>query len=254
VHRAGAAGVTTLAVTDHDTVAGCAAALQACRGARITFISGIEITAIREGSDVHILGYFIDTTSPALLEFLDRQRRQRIDRVRQMVDRLAHHGIALDAEAILKPGLDDPSKAVGRPWIARTLVAEGHVATTDEAFERWLARGRPAFVPRAGAQPAEVISRIHDAGGIASLAHPALIDSDACIDEFAKSGLDAVEAYHSEHTPDDTARYLDLARRLGLCVTGGSDFHGDPSHGPAEPGAVVLPPTEFDRLLAHARR
>ena len=254
VRRARAAGVTTLAVTDHDTVAGCATALQACVVAGITFVSGIEITAIRAGSDVHILGYFIDTASAALLAFLDRQRRQRIDRVRQMVARLAQHGIALDANAIVKPGLDDRMKAVGRPWIARALVDGGHVATTDEAFERWLVRGRPAFVPRAGAQPAEVIARIHDAGGIASLAHPALIESDGCVDEFAESGLDAVEAYHSEHTPADTARYLDLGRRLGLLVTGGSDFHGDPSHGPAEPGAVALPSTEFSNLLARARR
>lgn len=254
VGRAAAAGVSTLAVTDHDTVAACADAARACHAAGISFVDGIEITAIRQGADVHILGYFVDARSPALLEFLAAQRLQRIDRVREMLERLAASGIRLDADAILKPGLDDSTKAAGRPWIARALVAAGHVGTTDEAFDRWLARGRPAFVPRAGAPPAAVIQRIHAAGGIAALAHPALLQGDECLDEMARAGLDAIEAYHSEHTPDDTARYVDAAARLGLLVTGGSDFHGDPSHGPAQPGAVSLPAHEFARLAARARR
>lgn len=253
VRRAAAAGVSTLSVTDHDTVAACAAAARACAAAGISFVPGIEITAIRDGGDVHVLGYFVDAESPALREFLAVQRVRRIDRVRQMIDRLAARGIRLDADAILKPGLDDHSKAVGRPWIARALVAAGLVPTTNDAFDRWLARGRPAFVPRAGASPADVIAQIHAAGGLASLAHPALVERDEWIDELARSGLDALEAYHSEHTPDDTARYVAAAARLGLLVTGGSDFHGDPAHGPAQPGVVSLPRHEFDRLAARVR-
>jgi 3',5'-nucleoside bisphosphate phosphatase len=253
VRRAVDAGVTTLAVSDHDTVAGIADAAPACETAGIAFVPGIEITAVREGADVHVLGYFIDVESSALLEFLATQRLQRIDRVRLMIEQLARQGIQLDAASILQPGLDDHSRAVGRPWIARALVAGGHVATTDEAFDRWLARGRPAFVPRAGAPPEEVIARIHAACGIASLAHPALVRRDEWIDEFARCGLDAVEAYHSEHLPEDTARYLAVAARLGLAVSGGSDFHGDPSHGPAHPGAVALPVDEYDRLVSRRR-
>jgi hypothetical protein len=250
VRRAAAAGVSTLAVTDHDTVAGCDEASRCCDAARLTFVPGIEITAVCESADVHVLGYFIDTRSPALLDFLAAQRRTRIDRVREMVGRLAALGIELDADAIVRPGVDDRTKSVGRPWIARALVAAGHVSTTDEAFDRWLARGRPAFVPRAGAPPFEVIERIHSAGGLASLAHPALVERDEWIDEFARRGLDALEAYHSEHSPEDTARYLEIADRLRLLVTGGSDFHGDPSHGPRDPGAVGLPKEHFERLVA----
>jgi predicted metal-dependent phosphoesterase TrpH len=251
VARAAAAGVTVLSVTDHDTLAGCAEAERACHAAGVLFVSGIEITAMRDDADVHVLGYFIDRQSPAFLAFLADQRLQRIQRVHEMVARLAAHGIALDAGAIVQPALDDPSKSAGRPWIARALVAGGFVRDTSEAFDRWLSRGRPAYVPRNAASPREVFSRIHAACGIASLAHPVLLDRDEWIDEFAIDGLDALEAYHSDHDPAVTSRYLAIADGLGLAVSGGSDFHGDASHGPASPGAVALP---LDRYLELTRR
>src|SRR5207248_7781660 len=128
--------------------------------------------------DVHLLGYFVDVRSSSLLAFLAQQRQRRIDRVRQMVARLAQYRIALDADAIVRPALDDPSKSVGRPWIARALVAGGDVSTLDEAFDRWLERGAPAFVPRQGPAPGEVVARIHEAGGIAALADPGLLRRD----------------------------------------------------------------------------
>ena len=178
VARAAAAGVTVLSVTDHDTVAGYQAAAAAAATAGVELVPGIEITAVVDGADVHVLGYFIDVHSPRLLAFLAEQRRRRIDRVRQIIDRLASHGVVLDSDAILQPGLDDPGIAIGRPWIARALVAGGHVADSNQAFDRWLGRGRPAFVPRLGATPEEVVARIHEAGGIASLAHPGLVGHD----------------------------------------------------------------------------
>lgn len=253
VSRAVAAGVTTLAVADHDTVAGCEPARIACEAAGITFVPGIEITAIRDG-DVHVLGYFIDVHSRDLQAFLTRQRQQRIDRVREMVERLAAHGIRLDADAILQPGLDDGGKAAGRPWIARALVAAGHVDTTNEAFDKWLAQGRPAFVPRAGAPPEEVFARIHEAGGIASLAHPGLLRHDDWIPGFVANGLDAIEVYHSEHDAPMTETYLSIARRLELGISGGSDYHADDSHGAVHLGAVSLPPEDFARLQRLASR
>jgi hypothetical protein len=254
VARADAAGVTVLAVTDHDTVAGCDPTATACESAGLTYVPGIEITACQDGADVHVLGYFIDRREPRLLAFLQEQRGRRLDRLRQMVDRLAQHGIRLDADAILQPAELDQSRAAGRPWIARALVAGGHVSTTSEAFDRWLGRGRPAFVPRAAAPPPEVVARIHDTGGIASLAHPGLVGHDEWIAGFAAAGLDAIEAYHSEHDAETTARYLAAAARLGLDVSGGSDYHADDSHGPAHPGSVALPRDHYDRLLARAGR
>ena len=247
VARAAQAGVTVLGVTDHDTVAGIAPTAAACARAGIEFVPGIEITAVADDLDIHVLGYFVDAASSALEAFLAEQRRHRLDRVRLIVERLAVHGIRLDADAIIAPAVANPSVAIGRPWIARAMVSGGHVANTSEAFEKFLATGRAAFVPRMGARPREVFERIHEAGGVASLAHPALVEHDEWIPGFAAAGLDALEAYHSDHDEADTARYLDMADRLGLKVSGGSDFHGDESHGPGGPGSR-LPRERFDQL------
>lgn len=248
VARAAAAGVKTLGLADHDTIAGCAAAGAACARHGLDFVPGIEITAVTGDRDIHVLAYFFDVESRALHAFLADQREIRVNRVRAMFVRLAELGMPLDAESILRPGLDDPSVSVGRPWIARALVAAGYVASVNEAFDRWLGRGCPAFVPRGGASPAEVFAVVHDAGGLVSLAHPVLVKHDEWIPAFAKQGLDAVEAFHSAQAPDDTRRYQMIARDLNLLVTGGSDFHGN-EHGGGGPGSVVLPRAEFQRLL-----
>jgi hypothetical protein len=207
-----------------------------------------------DGADVHLLGYFIDPASRSLGDFLAEQRRRRVDRIRQMVERLAELGITLDADEILGPSTGDSSKAAGRPWIARALVAKGVVANTREAFEKYLKRGQPAFVARVGPMPAEVFAEIHGAGGIASLAHPGLLKRDDLIPSFVAAGLDAIEAHHSKHSPEDTARYLDLATRHRLAVSGGSDYHGDPSHDVVGLGGVPLPPELFQRLKDRAAR
>jgi 3',5'-nucleoside bisphosphate phosphatase len=248
VARAAAAGVDVLSVTDHDTTAAVGAAAAACAAAGIEFVPGIEITAVVEGRDVHVLGYFIDPDSAALSAFLAEQRRRRLDRIRQIVDRLAALGIVLDADAVLRPGREDSSKAAGRPWVARALVAGGHVADTREAFDRFLAVGQSAFVPRVGPSPADVFARIHASGGLASLAHPGLTKRDEMIPEFARLGLDALEVHHSKHTVDEVARYLVMADHEKLAVTGGSDFHGDASHDIGGPGCASLPRDAFQAL------
>jgi predicted metal-dependent phosphoesterase TrpH len=187
VTRAAAARVDVLSVTDHDTVAASGAAAAACGDAGIEFVAGIEITAVSRETDVHVLGYFVDVASAALHRFLVEQRRQRIDRIREIVARLDRFGLHLDADAIVQPAIDDPSRSAGRPWIARALIAAGHVATSNEAFDQWLSRGRPAFVPRLAATPEDVIARIHDAGGLASLAHPGLLGRDEWIPLFVNA-------------------------------------------------------------------
>jgi predicted metal-dependent phosphoesterase TrpH len=238
-----------LAVTDHDTVGGCEAAAAACAAAGVTFVTGIEITAMRDDDDVHLLGYFIDVAAPGLHTFLSEQRRRRIDRLREVAAKLATSGIRLDTETILRPAIEDSRKSAGRPWIARALVAGGHASSMDEAFDRWLVRGRRAFVPRLGASPAEVIGRIHDANGVASLAHPGLVGHDEWIDGLVSEGLDALEAYHSKHDSAATARYVAMAAAMGIAVSGGSDFHGDPTHGPGQPGAVSVPLDAYEALV-----
>jgi predicted metal-dependent phosphoesterase TrpH len=252
VGRAAAAGVRVLAVTDHDTVAACAEAAVACAGAGIELVPGIEVTAVRNETEVHMLAYFLDVNSPVLAAFLGEQRRQRIARVRQMIDRLATLGIVLEGDAILQPAHDDPSTSAGRPWIARALVAAGHVASTNEAFDRWLAVGRPAFVARIAATPEQVIARVHDVGGIASMAHPGLLRRDEWLPSLVEAGLDAIEAYHTDHDEATTLRYVAMAATLGVAVSGGSDYHGDPRHGGRSIGGVSLPRAAYERLKARS--
>jgi predicted metal-dependent phosphoesterase TrpH len=252
VARAAGAGVTVLSVTDHDTVDAAAAAGEACARAGITFVPGIEITAVREEVDVHVLGYFLDPSAAGLRAFLSAQRLHRVERAGLMIDKLAALGFRLDADDILRRARDQPGKSVGRPMIARALIAAGYVQTISEAFDHWLSPGRPGFVAREGAPPDEVIAQIHGAGGIASLAHPGVLRRDEWIADLASSGLDAIEVYHSKHDEEMPLRYRSIADRLGLALSGGSDYHADPSHGAVFPGSVSLPSADFDRLRDRA--
>jgi predicted metal-dependent phosphoesterase TrpH len=247
VNEAARAGVTTLAVTDHDTTAAVPAVSEAAKRAGLRFVPGIEITAIENGADVHVLGYFIDPSNPRLEAFLEAQRTSRIARVRAIADRLAGIGLRIDVGPLLERVNRHDGSSVGRPQVARALVAQGHAVDTNDAFERWLGRGRPGFVPRGGAAPEDVIAIIHEAGGLASLAHPGQTKVDARIRALRDAGLDALEAYHPDHDPATREGYLRTARELNLLVTGGSDYHGDPVHG-VSPGMTPLPQHEFDRF------
>jgi predicted metal-dependent phosphoesterase TrpH len=248
VDRAAAAGVRVLAVTDHDTTAGIDEAAIAASRRGLVVVPGIEITAVDRGRDVHMLGYFFDRHEPALTEFLAVQRATRITRIAQIADRLQALGMPVD----IQPALDDArrhnSKSIGRPRVARLMVDAGYVADTREAFDKWLGRGQRAFVERAGPSPEAVIGIVHRAGGLVSLAHPGRTQINDRIPALRDAGLDALEAYHSDHVDVMTHDYLELAQRLQLLVTGGSDFHGDPAHG-LEPGSSTLPAPAWARLL-----
>ena len=251
VVRAVAAGLTVLAVTDHDTTAGIEEARSAAEAVGIEVVSGIEVTAVESHRDVHILGYFVEPNHADLISFLKGQREQRIARVEAIGDRLKQLGVPIDVQPLVARARKDGDRSIGRPQIAREMVAAGVVADTREAFDRWLAAGRPAFVPRAGALPADVIAILHRAGGLASLAHPGQTGVDDRIPRYCLAGLDAIEVYHPDHDPETTERYRALASRLRMLATGGSDFHGDPSHG-WEPGQVILPADAWLRLRAAA--
>jgi predicted metal-dependent phosphoesterase TrpH len=236
-----------MAVTDHDTTAAFAEAREASRSHGIDVVSGIEVTATEDGRDIHILGYFVDPDDPRLQAFLDVQRARRLARVEEIATRLAALGMPVDVEPILARARLDNGKSVGRPLIARAMVDAGHVADTSEAFDRWLGRGCPAFVQRDGPSPREVIDVIHGAAGIASLAHPGKLGLDSRMPSLVDEGLDAVEVFHPDHVDGLVDHYVGLARDMNLLQTGGSDFHGDPTHG-AGPGSVTLPDAEWARL------
>ena len=258
VSRASAAGLTTISVTDHDTVAAIAEAAEAAQRFNIRVVPGIEITAVDDGRDVHILGYFFDPLSTALAAVLDRQRALRVARVRAIGEALAALGMPIDVESVLLAAAARPGSSVGRPQVARELVRVGHVASVQEAFDKWLAAGRPAFLPRTGPTPAAIVDTIHEAGGVASMAHPAVTRRDELIAPLVEQGLDAIEVYHSDHPPDAERLYKAMAKRLGVLVSGGSDFHGeDATLAPSRTrrstlGAVSLPPNAFAALEGKA--
>ncbi len=225
--RAAAAGLTTISVTDHDTVAAIAEVSEAARGVNIRLVSGIEITAVDDGRDVHMLGYFFDPLSPTLAAVLQRQRALRVARVEEIGEKLAGLGMPIDVKSVLLAAAERPGSSVGRPQVARELVRAGYVRSVQEAFDKWLATGRPAFMPHAGPTPAAIVDIIHEAGGVASMAHPAVTRRDELIAPLVEHGMDAIEVYHSDHSSEDRQLYKAMAQRMGALVSGGSDFHGD---------------------------
>lgn len=259
VARVSAARLTTISVTDHDTVAAIAEVTAAAEPLGIRVVPGIEVTAVDQGRDVHMLGYFFDPRHDGLSAFLVNQRSLRVARVREIAARLAALNMFIDVEGLLMSAAVRPGASVGRPQIARELVRAGHVSSVQEAFDLWLATGRPAFVERTGPSPADVVAMIHSAGGIASFAHPGVTKRDELIAPLAAQGLDAIEAYHSDHTDEDVITYRRTAARLGIVVSGGSDFHGEDPRKPERAhrailGAVLLPQNDFDALELQSRR
>ena len=253
VRRAVAAGVTRLAVTDHDTTSATAEIHALAAASGIDAIPGIEVTAVENGADVHVLGYFVDAADEELQRFLAVQRSHRITRVEEIAARLARLGKPIDVGALVADARAHPMRSIGRPQIARAMIAAGHVTSLDDAFAQWLGRDCPGFVPRTGASPEAVIDTIHAARGLASLAHPGRTRIDSRLPALRGAGLDALEAFHSDHRDDERARYVQVAETLGLLVTGGSDFHGDPAK-TITPGSTSLPQEYWPALTGAQHR
>jgi predicted metal-dependent phosphoesterase TrpH len=252
VREAAAAGIRTLAVTDHDTTAAIPAVRAAARDAGLDVVAGIEVTAVAGGRDVHVLGYFVDPASAELAAFLVKQRADRRRRLEEMIGRLDRLGVPIDAGPLLAAAGRDPGRAMGRPMLAAALVAAGHATDFSDAFDRYLAEGRPAFVERLGASPADVVALIARAGGVASLAHPGRASNEATIRALVDAGLPAIEVYHPDHDQALQDQHARLARECGLLVTGGSDYHGPGTRRPDALGRIGLPEAEYARLSAFA--
>jgi 3',5'-nucleoside bisphosphate phosphatase len=232
LRMAQAANVTALAITDHDTIDGIADAMEAGASLGIEIIPGIEISArdprATPDSELHILGYFLNWESLDLQAALAHLRMTRHTRNPQVIAKLNELGIDITYDEVLALA---GNGAVGRPHIARVLMERGYVSSAKEAFDRYLAAGAAAYVPRELPPPAEAIALIRDAGGVPVLAHPSWLErSDDGIhktcERLKSEGLMGMEVHYSTHKAEQTAQYLDTASRLDLLVTGGSDFHG----------------------------
>jgi predicted metal-dependent phosphoesterase TrpH len=246
-------GVDVLSITDHDTFAGYDAACEPARAAGIRLVCGIELSTKLHGHSVHLLGYFPGTHGPnGMREWVNEMQATRRDRNQRLAARLQELGldITLEEAEALGRGM------TGRPHFARILVEKGYVANLRQAFDDYLDESAKAYVYRREPQFREAVERIRAAGGVASLAHPIRVNGDvpALMPELCAAGLSAIEAYHSDHGPEETASYLDLAKRYNLLVTGGSDFHGDLKPeirlGTGYNGNLRVPPEVLERLLA----
>jgi predicted metal-dependent phosphoesterase TrpH len=247
VERALALGLSAISITDHDSIDGVGEAISAS-GGRILVVPGVEISADLDGREVHILGYFIDWQEERLRKDLLASAKSRLSRAEEMVERLRGLGIDL--------GMDDVTAISGGGTVTRLHIAlamkeKGYVRTTEEAFERYIGEGKPAYVERIRLSPKEAISMIRRAGGIPVLAHPGLLKRDEVIPVLIKEGLEGIEAYHSKHSLPTIEHYIALARRLGLLVTGGSDCHGEVEGGPLI-GSLDIPESILDPLEKRA--
>lgn len=222
------AGLTALAITDHDIVDGIPEATAIGKELGIEVVPGVEISSRLGESELHILGYFFNWTDLQLAQRLKTLRDSRHLRNPQIVQRLNDLGIPITYEEVRALA---GTESVGRPHIARLLMEKKIVTSAKEAFDRYLANGRPAFVDRELPEPAEAVRWIREAGGVPVLAHPTWVRTSAdglrvLVRDLKAAGLGGLEVHYSTHTPSQTTEYLDLAKQCDLLVTGGSDFHG----------------------------
>jgi len=237
-------GFAALALTDHDSVEGCARMAAACGVAGMEFITGTELTAEHNDIELHLLGYFVDPQNEKLLADLVRFQAVRQNRIREMAARLNALNIPLEAESVFALA---NCKSPGRPHVARAMVKAGLCKSLDEAFARYLKKGRPAWVPKAKMSALEGIELIHQAGGLAVMAHPGLNRTDNVIPVLVEAGLNGIECFHTKHSTATSERYLEMADKFHLLVTGGSDCHGF-SKGKPLIGTVKLPYVHVEKL------
>ncbi len=230
-------GLACIALTDHDSVEGCLRAAAACAAVNMEFITGTELTAEHDDTELHVLGYFLDTQNKKLLEEITKFQVVRQSRIHEMVARINDLGMPLQAESVFALA---NCKSPGRPHVARAMVKAGLVRNLDEAFELFLKKGRAAWVPKSKISALEAIELVHQAGGLAVMAHPGLNRTDNVIPDLVAAGMDGIECFHTKHSTAMSERYLEIADKYKLLVTGGSDCHGF-SKGKPLIGTVRLP-------------
>ncbi len=218
------AGLSAIAITDHDSVASVPAALELSSEYSVEVVPGLEMSSQISDKDAHFLGYYIDYETPKLSERLEWLRKARAERAAEILKLLKKEGIELSFESLL--GLARGG-SVGRPHIAELLVSEGFAPSFQDAFKRYLQRDACCYVEKEVLPPEEIIQMIRGLGGVVVVAHPGVSGLDEHIDYFVSLGLQGLEAYHADHTPEQVEHYLELAKRLGVIVTGGSDYHGE---------------------------
>jgi predicted metal-dependent phosphoesterase TrpH len=238
VRQARDLGLAAIAITDHDTMAGLAEALEEGDRLKMEVVPGVEISTVADNQDIHVLGYYVGFHLPSFQSRLQSLRDTRGRRNDMIIDKLKELGMGITMQEVVDR-LERPlrvGETVGRPHIASLLLAKGYVGSIKEAFDRFLGSGGAAYVNPPRITPQQAIEWIRESGGCAVLAHPGLYGNDNLVTDLIAHGLDGIEAYHSDHTLEQEKVYVDLAVKHRLIVTGGSDFHGERGgaeyHGP----------------------
>ncbi len=252
VKQAREAGLSLIALTDHDTTNGLEEAQAAGQAHHLEIIPGIEINTDHAGTEVHMLGYFLDYQQPAFQQTLQTLRDRRVARAQRMVTRLQELGLQITWERVRELA----AGTVGRPHLAAALVEQGYAASVADAFNRYLSRGRPGYVPRYKLTPLDAVQLIQSVHGLPVLAHPAeLPDLDSLLTSLTQAGLAGLEVYYGEYPPEIVERLHALAEKYQLLSTGGSDYHGPGIH-PTPLGKRQVPAEIVEQLrsLASERR
>jgi 3',5'-nucleoside bisphosphate phosphatase len=252
--QARAAGLDVIALTDHDSTAGVAEAQAEGAAIGLRVIAGIEANTDLPDGEAHVLGYFVEHEQPAFQRTLAVLREARARRGEHMVERLRAAGVEVAWERVRELA----QGAVGRPHVARALIERGYATSVDDAFARWLGRGRPGYVPRLKLSPAEAVRFIRSAWGVPVLAHPAdIVDLETSVlPDLIAAGLLGLECYYGPYDDATVRRLLALAAARGLIATGGSDYHGPNMH-PTPLGGRAVPPealAALERASAELRR
>ncbi len=234
-------GVDVIALTDHDNVAGLDEARKAADESGMKVLPGVELSSEEKKKDRHILGYLFDPGDVAFLSVLSELRGARVGRADRIVQKLAGLGVNIPLERVYELA---GTGSVGRPHVAQAMLEGGYVRSLQEAFDKYLSDNGPAFVPHYQLDPAGAIDLLHRAGGVAILAHPGRLDEDyhPIVESLLDVGLDGLEVYYYDHTPDIVEDLRNLAHRHDLVMTGGSDFHRREGNGSARIGSVKMPP------------
>lgn len=241
------AGLTNIAITDHDTIDGCLS-MQAYVPANLNVISGIEINTNHLQTEVHILGYGFDLGNVTLKCQLRELAQRRLLRVKRIIEKITALGYNINMKDVL--AVASSASVVGRPHVAQALIVKGYFANVSSVFETLLAHGRPGYEPYHKLTPQDAISLIRNSGGLAILAHPGLIGNDDLVREIIPLGLDGLEVYYPQHTETMVNNYCDLAKQYNLLVTGGSDFHGFPERYPQRLGQFICPSIVASKFLS----
>lgn len=216
-------GMSAIAITDHDCIEGVAPAMDAALGTELEIVPGVEISAAIRDDEIHILGYFVDWREGPLVETLRKVKINRVKRMKKIIALLAETGIRVDGDKVFGTM---PEGTVGRLHLARIMVEDGLVRNVREAFDRYIGDGKICGVRHDRIDFTRVIKIIRDSGGVPVIAHPATMGRDEYLPDYIKAGLRGMEVFHVKHRASVNKKYLDLAEKYGLIVTGGSDCHG----------------------------